>query len=136
MVHELWLHNKIFWHKLQLNVENPLNGTTLLPLTKIGLHVVTAFLKSFLLWFVIFVYRMRISFHKTAIKQWKKGWKNCRRFWFQGPLQNHTIKNVLEYPLGTIHKWRHPRGGGRGVQKMAIWGDFQGLTRVTRGGRG
>ena len=27
-------------------------------------------------------------------------------------------------------------GGGRGVQKMQIWGDFQGLTGVTRGGRG
>ena len=27
-------------------------------------------------------------------------------------------------------------GGGRGVQRMAIWGDFQGLTGVTGGGRG
>ena len=26
--------------------------------------------------------------------------------------------------------------GGRGVQKMAIWGDFQGLTGMTRGGKG
>ena len=37
---------------------------------------------------------------------------------------------------GTIHKLRHPRGGGRGVQKLAIWGDFQGISGVTRGGRG
>ena len=26
------------------------------------------------------------------------------------------------------------RGGTGGVQKMALWGDFQGITRVTRGG--
>ena len=29
-----------------------------------------------------------------------------------------------------------PKMGREGVQKMAIWGDFQGLTGVTRGGRG
>ena len=28
-----------------------------------------------------------------------------------------------------------PKGEGEGVQKMAVWGDFQGLTKVTRGGR-
>ena len=43
---------------------------------------------------------------------------------------------TLGIVLGTIHKWRHPRGGGRGVQKTGIWGDFQGITGVTRGGRG
>ena len=29
-----------------------------------------------------------------------------------------------------------PKGGGRGVQKMVIWDDFQGLSGVTGGGRG
>ena len=29
-----------------------------------------------------------------------------------------------------------PRKGREGVQKVAIWGDFQGITGVTRGGRG
>ena len=27
-------------------------------------------------------------------------------------------------------------GMGGGVQKLVIWGDFQGMTGVTRGGRG
>ena len=27
-------------------------------------------------------------------------------------------------------------GKGGGVQKLVIWGDFQGITGVTRGGRG
>ena len=38
--------------------------------------------------------------------------------------------------LGTIHKWRHLRRGGRGVKNLLIWGDFQGVTEVTREGRG
>ena len=29
-----------------------------------------------------------------------------------------------------------PHGGREGGKKTAIWGDFQGLTGVTRGGRG
>ena len=41
----------------------------------------------------------------------------------------------MEPPLGTIHKRRLLRGGGRGVQKMAFWGDFQGLIGETGGGR-
>ena len=50
-------------------------------------------------------------------------------------LETH-FPQMGELKLGTIHKWRHPRGGGRGVQKMAIWSDFQGLTGVTRGRSG
>ena len=38
--------------------------------------------------------------------------------------------------LGTIHKQRRLLGGGRGVAKMGFWGDFQGLTEATGGGRG
>ena len=41
-----------------------------------------------------------------------------------------------KFSKGTIHKQRRLLGGGRGVAKMGIWGDFQGLTEATRGGRG
>ena len=46
----------------------------------------------------------------------------------------------LEDGINMLHKG--PSGndiiplGGREVQEMAIWGDFKGLTGVTRGGRG
>ena len=38
--------------------------------------------------------------------------------------------------LGTVHKRRRLSGGGRGVAKIGFWGDFQGLTEATGGGRG
>jgi len=37
--------------------------------------------------------------------------------------------------LGTIHKRRLLYGGGRGVQKLAIWDNFQGVVGATGGGR-
>ena len=39
------------------------------------------------------------------------------------------------FSLGTIHKRRLLRGGGRGVAKLEFWGDFQGVFGETRGGR-
>ena len=42
---------------------------------------------------------------------------------------------VHAFSLGTIHKRRLLCGGGRGVQKLAIWGDFQGVIGATGGGR-
>ena len=48
-------------------------------------------------------------------------WFNCFTLkWKQEKLVIAFEHFVL---LGVIHKWRHPRGGGRGVQKMWIWGD-------------
>ena len=41
----------------------------------------------------------------------------------------------FEPELGTIHKRRLLCGGGRGVQKLAILGDFQGVIGATGGGR-
>ena len=41
----------------------------------------------------------------------------------------------MKIALGTIHKRRLLLGGGRGVQEMTFWGDFQGLTEKTGGGR-
>ena len=45
-------------------------------------------------------------------------------------------KYIFSNKQGTIHKRRRLKGRGRGVAKMAIWGDFQGLTEATGGGRG
>ena len=42
---------------------------------------------------------------------------------------------ILGIVLGTIHKRRLLRGGGRGVAKLEFWGDFQGVFGETRGGR-
>ena len=39
-------------------------------------------------------------------------------------------------PLGSSINDVTPKGEGGGVQKMADWGDFQGINGVTRGGRG
>ena len=46
--------------------------------------------------------------------------------------------NSLHDMLGSkqIKKNQVWEGEGGGVQKLAIWGDFQGITGVTRGGRG
>ena len=47
-------------------------------------------LKGFLSWFVNFVYMMRISWHKTAIKQWKNGCKKA---------ENTVIKIISDRTL-------------------------------------
>ena len=59
-------------------------------------------------------------FFQPLLKQIER-WGVCQKYW---------------KTLGIIHKWRHPWRGGRGVQKLVIWGDFQGIIGVTRGGRG
>ena len=52
-------------------------------------------------------------------------------------LTNLRIFTILSLTATlTQYETSVPRGGGRGVQKMAIWGDFQGLIGVTGGGRG